>query len=160
MTRYMKQTLQPGEKLLAAGRVHPAYLIVPAIIAYLTACGLMWSIQRFHLTEGLPAAWGVFLLPGFYFIQHLIIWASTEAALTTNRVVAKTGFISRRVSEIALGKIESTDIDQGVIGRLFGFGDLVIQGSGGREASTPGLGRILQFRAEVQNAMGTGGRVS
>lgn len=149
---YLKQTLQPGEAVLATGGIHPAYLIAPAVTAGTIAWAIVWAFDRFDVTETLPAAWWVLLLPAAYFIQSLLVWATTEAALTNCRVVSKSGFISRRISEIALSKIESTAIDQGVIGRAFGFGDLVIHGSGGHAATAPGLGQVLQFRAAVQNA--------
>jgi uncharacterized membrane protein YdbT with pleckstrin-like domain len=46
-------------------------------------------------------------------------------------VLQKTGVVSRRSLDIPLAKVESVDLRQGVLGRLLGYGTLVIGGTGG-----------------------------
>lgn len=156
MMNYVRQTLQPGEEVWATGGIHPAYLIGPGLRAIALGVILMWSMRHFEVVEIWPAAPWVLLLPWLGFLHYFIIWATTEAALTNCRVLVKSGWISRKISEIALAKIESTEIEQGVIGRVFGFGDLVVHGSGGHAASACGLTDVMQFRAAVQNAAALG----
>lgn len=55
---------------------------------------------------------------------------TTEIAVTNRRFVYKTGWISRRVHDIHLAKIESSDLRQSFWGRLFGYGTLTVHGTG------------------------------
>jgi hypothetical protein len=53
--------------------------------------------------------------------------------VTDRRVIEKTGILSARTRSMALAQIESKDVEQSAWGRLFGFGDLLLHGSGGQE---------------------------
>jgi uncharacterized membrane protein YdbT with pleckstrin-like domain len=50
--------------------------------------------------------------------------------VTNKRVILKRGVISRHTEEMKLGSIETVEIDQGVWGRLFGFGTVKVTGRG------------------------------
>ena len=53
-----------------------------------------------------------------------------DYAITNKRVIAKSGLIKRDVMEIRLGKVESVDVKQSILGRIFGYGDVVLTGTG------------------------------
>jgi len=55
---------------------------------------------------------------------------ATEVAVTDRRVIYKTGLIQRHTIEINIDKVESADVDQSILGRLFGFGSITIRGTG------------------------------
>lgn len=63
------------------------------------------------------------------FLAYLL--GSNEYVITNKRVVAKEGIISRRVVEMNLSKIESINVDQGILGRILGFGSFMMIGTGG-----------------------------
>ena len=71
---------------------------------------------------------------------------TTELAFTNKRVIAKFGFISRKTIEIGLTKVESLQVDQGILGRIFNFGTLVISGAGNPQAPIPGISNPMTFR--------------
>ena len=73
-------------------------------------------------------------------------YKSTELAVTTKRVIVKHGFIRRQTVEINLNKVESIQVDQGVLGRLFNFGTLVISGTGTSHAPIAGISEPMGFR--------------
>ena len=50
--------------------------------------------------------------------------------MTNKRVVFKQGIISRHTEEMKLGSIETVEIDQGIWGRILGFGDIKVTGRG------------------------------
>lgn len=77
---------------------------------------------------------GLIFLPAFglgmlFWLAAWIRYATTELAFTNKRVIAKYGFISRKTVEINLAKVESMQVDQGVIGHIFNFGTLIICGT-------------------------------
>lgn len=94
---------------------------------------------------------GLILLP-FYGIG-LLFWASaaityytTELAITNKRVVAKFGLIRRNTVEMNISKVESIQVDQGILGRIFNFGSVLVAGAGDPKAPIPGISHPLQFR--------------
>ncbi|SFZ73653.1 PH domain-containing protein [Chitinimonas taiwanensis] len=100
---------------------------------------------------------GVVLLPLFgagllVFLAIYIKVKSTELAITNKRVIAKFGFISRSTVELNINKIESLQVHQTLLGRLFNFGSLVIAGAGEPQAPIPGIARPLEFRRYFMEA--------
>ena len=84
------------------------------------------------------------------FIAPLIDRWSDEFAITNKRVIIKTGLISRRTIELNLSKIESVNVDQGILGRILGFGSLQIVGTGGTKEIFPNINKPLTFRKKFQ----------
>ena len=76
------------------------------------------------------------------FIQY----KSTEPAFTNKRVIAKFGFISRRTIELSVAKVESAQVNQGMPGRIFNYGRLVISGAGAPQAPIPGISDPMATR--------------
>lgn len=81
-----------------------------------------------------------------FLIAAYLKYISTELAITNKRVIAKFGFISRHTVEINLGKIESIQVQQGVLGRIFNYGSLVVSGAGNPQAPIPGISDPMKFR--------------
>lgn len=73
-------------------------------------------------------------------------YKTTELAITTKRVIVKHGFIRRRTVEININKVESIQVDQEVLGRMFNFGTLVIAGAGDPQAPIAGISSPMAFR--------------
>ncbi len=84
------------------------------------------------------------------FIAPLIDKATDEFALTNKRVIIKTGFISRKTFEMNHSKIESVNVDQGILGRILGYGTIRIVGSGGTKEVFPKIKNPLEFRKKFQ----------
>ena len=100
----------------------------------------------------LPAILLGFFLLTFYGLG-LVIWiilymqyVSTELAFTNKRVVAKFGFISKKTIELNISKVESLQISQNCLGRIFNFGTIIISGAGNPQAPIPGIANPMEFR--------------
>jgi uncharacterized membrane protein YdbT with pleckstrin-like domain len=110
----------------------------------------IWSLWPFILV-------GVILLPAYGIGLLLWLWAwivysTTELAITNKRVIAKTGLIQRRTIEMFLEKIESIQVDQSVLGRLFNFGSVVISGTGVHSAPFKSISDPLSLRKNFMMA--------
>jgi len=122
------------------------------------------------LHEGTISMWSLlpliilgFLLLFVYGIG-LIVWIAayirfktTELAVTNKRVIAKFGFISRNTIEMNLAKVESIQVQQSVLGRIFNFGSLVISGAGNPQAPIPGIASPMEFRRMAMQAQDQAG---
>ena len=84
------------------------------------------------------------------FIAPLIAMSTSEFAITNKRVIIKVGLVSRRTIEMNLAKIESVNVSQGVLGRMLGYGTIVIIGTGGTKEPFATVADPLAFRKKFQ----------
>jgi uncharacterized membrane protein YdbT with pleckstrin-like domain len=84
------------------------------------------------------------------FIAPIIDKYTDEFAITNKRVIIKTGLISRKTFEMNHTKIESVNVDQGILGRILGYGTIRIVGSGGTKEVFPRIKSPLEFRKKFQ----------
>ncbi|MFN3879819.1 MAG: PH domain-containing protein [Nitrincola lacisaponensis] len=126
MASYIDSTLIGDEKVIYEGKVS------------------IWSLLPLIIV-------GFFLL--FFYGIGILFWIAaylryktTELAFTNKRVIAKFGFISRRTVELSLPKIESMQVSQGILGRMFDYGSLIISGAGNPQAPIPGISQPMIFR--------------
>jgi len=77
--------------------------------------------------------------------------STTELALTNKRVIAKFGFIRRTTVELRLDKVESIGVNQGIMGRLMGCGNIIVKGTGGTGTPIPSIKKPLDLRRVVNN---------
>lgn len=89
------------------------------------------------------------LLIGWPFLVHL----TTELVLTNQRVISKFGIISRDTAEISYKKVESIRVQQGIIGRLLGYGSVIISGTGTTYAPIPNISNPIVFRRAFSTAI-------
>jgi uncharacterized membrane protein YdbT with pleckstrin-like domain len=80
------------------------------------------------------------------------VW-TTEIAVTNQRLVVKKGLFTRSSEELQLWSIEEVDWEQGLLDRFFGFGRLIICGTGDEDMRLPLISDALAFRKAVQQAI-------
>ncbi len=126
MGSYVEGTLIKDEKVIYEGKTS-IWSLLPLIILGFIFLGLF----------------GIGIL---FWIAAALRYITTELAFTNKRVIAKFGFISRRTIELNLTKIESVQVNQGILGRIFNYGTLVISGAGNPQAPIPGISNPMTFR--------------
>jgi len=67
------------------------------------------------------------------FVSPFLHWWTSEFAVTTARVIARTGVVSLHTVELLLAQVEDVEVDQPLAGRLFGYGTLRLVGTGGTD---------------------------
>ena len=110
-------------------------------------------IKDEHVVYETKYHWKIFFsLSGIFtlFIAPALARWSDEFVVTNKRVIIKTGIISRKTLEMNLNKIESVNVDQSIMGRLLGYGDVTIIGTGGTRESFPNIGNAVEFRKRFQ----------
>ncbi len=101
---------------------------------------------------------GIFVVGLFLFAHMMIIKATTEIAVTNERIVYKKGLIVRRVGEIGIDRIEGVSLLQGVLGRILGYGRLYVRGMGVGEVFLPTIESPVEFRKAIQEAQSMQGK--
>ena len=90
-------------------------------------------------------SFGTLLIPIFLFQKF------SEIAITNNRVVGKSGILRRKTYDFGLKNIESIDVKQTILGRIFGYGDIVITGSGASNLLIPALKSPEEFKKQLNS---------
>ena len=150
MARYIDEILQPGEKVLYSTNAHWIFYL-PAIVAWAVALVLVAASVSFPpiAVLGLPAAAVIVVVALYFSVKGWFHRLTTETDVTDRRVVHKTGFIKRRTFEIALDKIESVDVEQTILGRIFNYGDVTIMGVGEGRQTISTIASPLAFRSSI-----------
>jgi uncharacterized membrane protein YdbT with pleckstrin-like domain len=105
--------------------------------------------------EGLAAIGAVLLVIALIiFAYGLAKRNATEMAVTNRRVLIKTGMASRRTLDMVLGKVESVGVEETFLGRVLGYGSVVVRGTGGTPESFVMIAHPQQFRQSVQQQIG------
>ena len=145
MASYIEGNLSSGESIYYRAQVSWLSQIgrfALAIIFILIAMGA---------EEGVSIFFGIFAF--FLLINAVLNVINTEMAITNKRVIAKFGLIRRNTIEMNLNRIESTAINQGILGRIFDFGSIGVRGTGGGQAPVPFIARPLEFRQQLNNLL-------
>ncbi len=148
---YVSRVLQPGEAVIHEARLHnviflPAISLLVVAIAVLIASLDTQGELRLAL-EGLAALLG--LLAVLSWARTAIRRATTEFAVTDRRIIYKVGLFARHTLEMNRGKVESVDVDQSILGRLCGFGTVIVRGTGGSLEPILYISDPLAFRSHI-----------
>jgi uncharacterized membrane protein YdbT with pleckstrin-like domain len=147
---YLDRVLEPGEKVSYEAKLSwVGYL--PGIGLLIVAIVLAIVARMIIQSNGWATAVGVLvLIPAVYFLAKAWFdrW-TTEIAITNRRVIFKWGFIRRHTIEMSLDKVESVDVSQSIIGRIFNYGDVTVRGTGAGFQPLKGIDDPLQFRTRL-----------
>lgn len=130
---YPKHLVNEGETIALDLRPHWWYFSkhiftgVPLFIAFLFAVGgLSGNLQKvvLWLFALLAVAWVVWLVLKYF------QWTYTHFVVTSDRVIFRTGVLSKRGIEIPLERINNINFHQGMFERVIGAGDLDIESAG------------------------------
>jgi hypothetical protein len=149
---YAEKVLQPGETIVYRARLHwivylaGIVLVVAAVVLALAAVALPGDTLRLGL---IVTALIALFLGLFQMLRAWFVVANTEIIVTSRRLIYKTGFIARDTVEMNLDKVESVLVEQGIIGRLLGFGRVIVRGVGSGLEPIERVAQPLQLHLSI-----------
>ncbi len=148
---YYKKVLQPDETVKFVGGLHWIIYRHAILFAVLSACVCVLYLsqpdgQRPFLLLVLAIFLGLTILS---FLRRWVHRLGTEIVVTDRRIIHKTGWISRRTEEMNISKVETVDVNQGIAGRIFGYGDVSIIGTGASWEPLRYVASPLQLRNAI-----------
>ena len=135
--------LQPKEEIIYRARIHIFLFLQPAI---LLSIGFLCYLDSVSITHYLGVT--LLFLGLVSLAQRVFVKVGSIYAVTNRRVIIKTGIISRRVVELVLAKCEGIQVIQGVLGRIFGFGTIVVT-TGGATNCYYYVAKPFRFKLEI-----------
>lgn len=128
---YIEESLSAGEKVEGLFKLH----------------WVAWVPMWIWILLAIPTI-GLTLLVALYEYLRLRF---QERGVTNKRVILKNGIISRRTEEMKLKSIETVEIDQGVFGRVFGFGTVKITGKGVSDFLFKGIDDPMAVKRTIES---------
>ena len=135
---YIEKNLLNGENILYSGKLHWVVFLWPII----------WFIIGLMLLDSFG---GLFILLALgTCLASIINYTTSEFGITNKRVIVKIGFIRRNSLEVLLNKVEGIQVNQGILGRILGYGSITVTGTGGTKDPFHKIAAPLEFRKRVQ----------
>ncbi|HUG83367.1 MAG TPA: PH domain-containing protein [Euzebya sp.] len=131
----------------------PVALLVVALAGLAAVVGVIKPDEPILIMlASVPAAVGL-----VWFGFRLVLWRTTHFVVTTDRVIYRSGIISKAGQNIPLERINNVAFSQTVLERLLRVGDLVIESAGttGRQVFDDVLNPSKvenRIYAEIENA--------
>jgi hypothetical protein len=158
---YVEKHLISGETIRYQTKLHwivmLGHVAIAAVFELLAIAILVASFSRPKGAKSMPShgpehvgALICLLVGAALFCVGLLKRNVTEMAVTNKRVIVKTGLAERRTTEILLSRIESVVVDEPAIGRILGYGTVIVRGTGGTPEVFEKIYRPLEFREQVQ----------
>ncbi|MGA2420018.1 MAG: PH domain-containing protein [Candidatus Acidiferrum sp.] len=159
---YAEKHLIAGEQVQYETRLHwivmLGHLIIAVIIAVFAVFALAATRPEFwNGAKGAPPRSAMYIVAAICLVFAVIIFlvglvrrGATEMAVTNKRVIVKTGLANRRTIELLLPRIESVVVEEPAMGRVLGYGTVIVRGTGGTPEVFSQIAHPLQFREQVQ----------
>ena len=138
---YVEKHLIEGETVVYQTCLHWIVLAWPVFLGLLFLLpGLALISQSATRASGKSGASGPLLSGGIVLIVVALICIvrgilksnATEMAVTNKRVVIKVGVAARRTVEMLLPRVESIGVEESMIGRILGYGTVIIRAPAAR----------------------------
>ena len=146
---YVDANLLEGERVMYRTRLHWKVFIPPLLFAVVIAAPLAWLklVDKWNAFAWIPV---VIVL--IWLVAAVVRRQTSEFVVTSKRVLMKTGVFTVRSIELLLSKVEGIVVHQSLAGRMLGYGDIVLTGSGGTQEPFSSIQTPLAFRNAVQAA--------
>lgn len=112
-----KINMMDKEVVIKRSKIHPGSLYMPILFFVITVILMIISFLIF-----LP----LFILALFWLMIRFLSYTSTDLILTNKRVFGKTGLVSTTQMQSPLNMINSVAFDNGIFGKLLGYGTVHI----------------------------------
>ncbi len=128
--------LLPNEQQVIHTRRHPAVLIGPGIltVAGLLAAVLLSATVLHRYGALVIASWLAWSVVFLWTIWKVVNWAVDYFVVTTHRILLTSGVLTRKVAMMPLTKVTDMSFQRSFAGRLFGFGEFIVESAGRDQA--------------------------
>jgi membrane protein YdbS with pleckstrin-like domain len=134
--RGIERYLLPSERRVIAVRRHWARLGEPVLSAVAGLVALFWLDHVLPLNLSLART---LLLTGWVVLAARLVWRLLEwredwFVVTDRRLLMRSGLITRRIAMMPLIKVTDMSYSRPPVGRLLGYGEIVIESAGHEQA--------------------------
>jgi len=147
---YVEKNLMPGEEVTYRASLHWIIYTGPVLVGLLALLLLISMAWNQNLAPVASLGGLLLIVAAVLAFSRWVTSRTSEFAVTNKRVIIKLGLVRRHALELLLTKVESIGVDQGIVGRIFGYGTIVVIGTGGTREAFQNIAQPLEFRKQVQ----------
>jgi hypothetical protein len=133
VARYADRLLADGERVALRGRQHVLATIIEGRVAWaIFVASLVLLILDAQLEPGFARdlfgwlALGLLVIGLVWLALIYMVWYAQDYVITNRRVMKVEGVLKKRSADSSLEKINDAVLEQSVLGRMLGYGDLDI----------------------------------
>ena len=160
MSSYVESVLADDEHIVHRAAISHWKFFFSYFIGAVFLLGAFAALTSLQNDSGRLAVAGVAAAIGLVAILSAVIRRrTTELVLTDRRIITKRGLVSRDTVEMNLNKVESLHVDQTLLGRILGYGDVTVVGTGSSLEPLLGIAGPIELRkklGETLNAPSSG----
>jgi membrane protein YdbS with pleckstrin-like domain len=132
-------------------RQHPFAIVqafIDAVMLFVPLLVAMWGIDGIKMLDNvigdtlIYAAFAIMLVLVCRLFWRILEWEFARVLVTSEKLVHVHGILNRRIASTPLVKVSELTVSQPLLGRVFGYGSLVIDTPGGGELPLHGLSYI------------------
>ncbi len=137
--------LQNDEHVIAQSVIHDAIFWKSVVVIVLG----MLVLPTFATTLGVFLMFvGVIMLVIAYMTRRFLIVIATD-----KRIIIRSGILYADMIEMRYTQVESVEIGITPIGQIFGYGSVILTGTGNRRIIVPFIANALDFKAKVNEIL-------
>jgi uncharacterized membrane protein YdbT with pleckstrin-like domain len=139
----------PQESIVYRTKLHWVIYLSSFVFFAISVLIFIGTHGHHHIKGGGHAALLFLAIGVVLFLIRMVKSNSSEFAVTNKRVMIKIGVFQRHSVEVLLSKVESIGVDQGVLGKMLGYGTIIVSGTGGTKEPFVQVNDPLEFRRQV-----------
>jgi uncharacterized membrane protein YdbT with pleckstrin-like domain len=143
--KYLRNYVGANEPLLLTTELHWILFLYPFLYSIMLV--LFVNFRSIHFPPIIHIGGGVIVAVAW--ILAMARYLFTEFALSKQRVLMKQGLIRVQTAELLMARIESVEMQQSILGRILGYGTLLIHGTGGNQLVFRQIADPVGFRQKV-----------
>ncbi|MDQ6724998.1 MAG: PH domain-containing protein [Actinomycetota bacterium] len=129
---FPRKYLNEGEEIILDMRPHWFYLVGPAVALLAALVLAIWVSSATNSDYALFPAMALAVVALLWFLGRYARWVTTDFVLTSDRLIYRSGVMSRQGREIPLERLNDVSFHQSIVQRVLGAGDLLVESGGER----------------------------
>ena len=132
--RYLKNLLGKNEQVLLIARQHWLVLAGEILSESVLSLALIVAVSMLWYFLGEKYLWAIWLALGYLLLvfplvslwRDVLKWLNRQFIVTNRRVIQIAGVLNKDVIDSSLEKVNDVKMEQSLLGRMFGYGDVEI----------------------------------
>jgi Bacterial PH domain len=138
-------TLTADEKIIATTKIHDAIYWKSVAVILMGMLMLPWFLQNLGF---LLIFVGLVMLGLAYMAQTFLILTATD-----KRIFVRSGYVYTDMVELRYTQVESIEVGITPIGQVWGYGSIIVSGTGQRRIIVPFVKDAIEFRRRVNDIL-------
>lgn len=144
----LAKNLLPDEQIIYQTKKHWIIFLIPAVLAIMTIFSLFNSNPYIVKMAFIPAIGTIITLA-----NQILLYITSEFAITTRRIMMREGFFFRHTNETRLASIANVSVTQSLLGQMLNYGAVVIYAFGGGTDPFLQIAFPNEFQKQLQNQL-------